>query len=263
MRLPINEKNKAIGGAMKNACELLVGLMFCITATFANAQSSAKELFVGVDGASTQLGSSKPAADGLGDIAKPAKPLRPKVLGLQTTIYQLFDDGGIKAVSPSTMFAGGSRIRLGFNANRAGYLYIVNVGSSGKVTTIFPTAVTDNNQIQPGLLYQIPQQTGKSIRFDTTPGEETILVVLAESRISDFEFAGQKIAIHSPNMNSGSTTLPIQQQQLMVASLGSSSTSKDLFVEDDGVFQTVVFNPSSDAEAKKKSLVTSLKLKHK
>lgn len=211
-------------------------------------------MFIGIDGGSTQLPSVKGTPG-------PAKPSNPKVLGLQTTIYQLFDDGGVKAVSPSTIFAGGSRIRLGFNANRAGFLYIVNLGSSGRVTTIFPAAATDNNQVQPGLVYQIPQQTGKSIRFDSTAGEEVILVVLAESRITEFEYGGQQIAIRSANTNPGSAQPA--QQRVAVASLDLSSSSKDMFVEDDGVFQTVVFNPASEANNKKKPLVTAIRLAHR
>lgn len=217
------------------------------------AQSSAKELFIGMDGSSTQLASNK-AAPG------PAKPVRPKVLGLQTTIYQLFDDGGTKAVSPSTVFSGGSRIRLGFNANRAGFLYIVNLGTSGKVTTIFPAAATDNNQVQPGLVYQIPQQTGKSIRFDATPGEEVLLVVLAESRISEFEYGGQTIVLAPQGGAPGGGAA---QQRIAVASLDTTSSSKDLFVEDDGVFQTVVFHPTSPAGSGKKPLVTAIRLAHR
>jgi len=211
---------------------------------------------MGLDGENTQVASVKGTPG-------PAKPSRPKVLGLQTTIYQLFDDGGVKAVSPSTVFAGGSRIRLGFNANRPGFLYMVNLGSSGKVTTVFPSNATDNNQVQAGLVYQIPQQTGKSIRFDTNPGEEVILVVLAESRITEFEYGGQKIAILSPNANSGMPTQQVQQQRVAMASLDLTSSSKDLFVEDDGVFQTVVFNPASEVNNRRKSLVTAIKLTHR
>lgn len=241
---------------MGDSRNFAVWVALCLAASCAQSQSTAKELFVGLDGGTTQMASSRGTSG-------PAKPFRPKVLGLQTTIYQLFDDGGVKAVSPSTIFAGGSRIRLGFNANRTGFLYIVNLGSSGKVTTIFPVAATDNNQVQPGLMYQIPQQTGKSIRFDTTPGEEVILVVLAESRISEFEYGGQKIAIHSSNANPGMPTQPVEQQRVAIASLDLASSSKDLFVEDDGVFQTVVFNPASEASNKKKSLVTSIRLAHR
>lgn len=214
---------------------------------FQQEKSTAKELFIGGDGKSIQLASSDKGT------SSHAKPVHPKVLGLQTTIYQLFDDGGVKAVSPSTIFQGGSRIRLGFNANRAGFLYVVNLGTSGKVTTIFPSVASDNNQVQPGLIYQIPQQVGKSIRFDTTPGQEIILVVLAETRIENFEYGGQKVATLSQ---------PVRQQNIAMASLDLTSSSKDLFVEDDGVFQTVVFNPASDATSKKKPLVTALKLTH-
>ncbi len=173
---------------------LVVGLLFAILTSSAYGQSTAKELFVGLDGGATQLASK----DSSSDPAKPAKAKSPRVLGLQSTIYQLFDDGGVKAVSPSTVFAGGSRIRLAFNSNRNGFLYVVNLGTSGKVTTIFPAKATDNNQIQPGLLYQVPQQTGKSIRFDSTPGEEVILVVLAESRLTEFEYGAQRIVISPP-----------------------------------------------------------------
>lgn len=229
-----------------------IAFTLIVFAAICRAQSTAKELFIGLDGDKTQLAAA--------NVPGPAKPVKPKVLGLQTTIYQVFEDGGTKAVSPSTVFAGGSRIRLGFNANRPGYLYIVNLGSSGRVSTVFPSSATDNNQVQPGLVYQIPQQTGKSIKFDTTPGQEVLLMVLAESRITEFEYGGQQIAIQSP---SGLPTQPSQQQHIVMASLNTTSTSKDLFVEDDGVFQTTVFKPTSEAVSKNKPLVTSIKLVHR
>ena len=220
----------------------------------AYAQSTAKELFVGLDGGTTQLASATPG---------PAKPVKPKVLGLQTTIYQLFEDGGTKAVSPSTVFAAGNRIRLGFNANRAGYLYIVNLGSSGQVATIFPNSAMDNNQVQPGLVYQVPQQTGKSIKFDSTPGEEVLLIVLSETRISKFEYGEQQISLIEPSAPGMSSRTQMKSQRLAVAALDTGATSKDLFVEDDGVFQTAVFKPGAEPTSNKKPLVTSIKLVHR
>jgi len=220
----------------------------------AQAQSTAKELFIGLDGNTTQLASATPG---------PAKPIKPKVLGLQTTVYQLFEDGGTKAVSPRTIFSAGNRIRLGFNANRAGYLYVVNLGSSGRVTTIFPNSPTDNNQVQPGLVYQIPQQTGKSIKFDTTPGEEVILVVLSETRISRFEYGGQQITLNEPNGPGAPSSTQPKFQRVVMAALDTGAISKDLFVEDDGVFQTTVFRPAPEAVSNIKPLVTSIKLAHR
>jgi hypothetical protein len=221
----------------------------------AQAQSTPKELFIGLDGSTTQLAAASKSPG-------PAKPLKPKVLGLQTTIFQLFDDGGTRAVSPSTVFSAGNRIRLGFNANKEGFLYVANLGSSGKVTTIFPSSVTDNNQVQPGLVYQVPQQTGKSIKFDSTPGAEMLLVVLSESRISSFEYGGQMIALMDPK-GAGPLNAESAQQRVALASLDTVAVAKDLFVEDDGVFQTVVFKPGSEPTPKKKPLVTAIKLIHR
>lgn len=220
------------------------------------AQSTAKELFVGLDGSTTQLAAALRTPG-------PAKPMKPKVLGIQTTIYQLFDDGGTKAVSPNTVFAAGNRIRLGFNANRAGFLYIVNVGTSGQVRTIFPSSVADNNQVQPGLVYQVPQQTGKSIKFDNTPGVETLLIVLSETKLSKFEYGGQLLTLNEPNASGSRSPAENNSQRMAVASLDAGATAKDLFVEDDGVFQTVVFKPNSEPASKNKPLVTSIRLVHR
>lgn len=247
-RLQFSARLWRIGAVAASASVLCAGAL---------AQSSAKELFVGLDGEATPLSSNGPA-----------KPLKPKVLGLQTTIYQLFPDGGTKAVSPNTVFAGGDRIRLGFNANRSGWLYVVNVGSSGRVTTLFPRLPTDNNRIQPGLVYQIPQQTGKSIKFDATPGQELLIVVLAESRLSDFEYGGQTITIedasrNTAGSNSASSGEPPRPQVLAMASSGGGSTAKDLFVEDDGVFVTAVHRPESESASGRKPLVQTLKLVHR
>lgn len=230
-------------------------LLTLVSSFSAFGQSSSKELFVGMDGGVSQLA----ADDQKPGQATPLRPNKPKVLGLQTTVYQLFDDGGTKAVSPKTNFSAGNRIRLGFNSNKDGYLYVVNVGSSGKVTTIFPSAVTDNNQVQPGRVYQVPQKTGKSIKFDNKPGQEILLVVLSESRISSFDYGGQSIALNESKTVDGP---PGPAGRVELASLDTAS-SKDLFVEDDGVFQTAVFKPEYASTSRKKPLVIPIKLVHR
>jgi len=246
-----------VSGVFARAGVSICAFVFAIVASMnALAQSSSKELFIGLDGNASPL-----ATGDLGSSSdKPLKPLKPKVLGVQTTIRQLFDDGGTKMVSPKTQFAAGNRIRLGFNSNREGYLYVVNVGSSGKVTTIFPKSVTDNNQVQPGRLYEVPQQTGKSIKFDSKPGQEVLLVVLSESRINSFDYAGQSIALSVTKSGDG---LAGPSGRVELAALDSGSSSKDLFVEDDGVFQTAVFKPESAPTSQKKPLIVPIKLTHR
>ena len=240
---------------MKNFRALLILALLAFTSAGAQqdtlSPTGAKELFMGGDGKSTQLPSK--AQPG------PAKTIgKPQVLGIQTTIYQVFSDGGSKAVSPSTVFRGGDRIRVGFNVNRPGYIYLVNVGTSGKITTLFPAAGTDNNFVQPGLVYQIPQQAGKSMKFDTQPGEETLLVVLSETRIGDVEFSGQTISIGPQSNSNLSQNLSLTKN----VTLADASGAKDLVLEDDGVFQTAAFIPNSDSTRKSRPLSIVLKLKH-
>jgi Domain of unknown function (DUF4384) len=233
---------------------LPVAALLLIFAASLSAQTSlapetgAKELFMGVDGKVTQIGTA------------PARvAAKPKVLGIQTTIYQLFGDGGTKAVSPNNVFRGGDRIRLGFNVNRPGYLYLINIGTSGKVTTLFPTTANDNNFVHPGLVYQVPQQTGKSIRFDNVPGQETLLVVLSESKLTQIEFSGQMLSIapQTSVTNTAKVDLPIN------ITMADASGSKDLVLSDDGPFITAAFAPGSDSANTSRPLSIVVKLIHK
>jgi hypothetical protein len=105
------------------------------------------------------------------------------------------------------------------------------------------------------VVYQIPQQAGKSINFDMTPGLEILLVVLAQTPITEFDYGDQKIAIQSP---AGAAP-----QRVTQANIAMASSSKGLVIEDDGVVETVVANPAMRATDSKKPLVATLKLAHK
>ena len=89
-----------------------------------------------------------------------------------------------------------------------------------------------------------------------------LLVVLSESRISSFEYGGQMIALMDPKA-AGPSNGESAQQRVALASLDAVAVAKDLFVEDDGVFQTVVFKPGSEPTSKNKPLVTAIKLTHR
>jgi hypothetical protein len=64
-------------------------------------------------------------------------------------------------------------------ANINGYLYIVNRGSSGQETLLFPHAEVANqfNWVEARKPYTVPERGW--IRFDDRPGEENLLLVLA------------------------------------------------------------------------------------
>jgi len=49
-------------------------------------------------------------------------------------------DGSKQRVTTDRVFRSGERIKLFFTANRAGYLYLLNIGSSGRSRMLYPHA---------------------------------------------------------------------------------------------------------------------------
>ncbi len=78
-------------------------------------------------------------------------------------------------------FHNGDNIRLSFTAPRAGYVYLLQRGSSGKTSILYPSSATDQS-ISKGETFQFPRGTGYWIHFDNNPGPETLYVVFARRR---------------------------------------------------------------------------------
>ena len=99
--------------------------------------------------------------------------------GLRYRLIRL--DGGKETdVDPvSTVFHSGDRVRFAFDSNIDGYLYVVQQGSSGRWTVLFPgTRINGGkNAVKRAELYQVPN--GDWFRFDATPGTEQVFVFLS------------------------------------------------------------------------------------
>ena len=82
-------------------------------------------------------------------------------------------------MEPSTTFRSGDRVRFSFNANIDGFLYVVQQGSSGRWTVLFPGPRINGgkNAIQTGEEYQVPSNDW--FLFDATPGTEQVFVFLS------------------------------------------------------------------------------------
>jgi hypothetical protein len=50
----------------------------------------------------------------------------------------------------------GETVKVSFQANRAGYVTLVNVGTSGKITILYPNAYTPNHAVKAGQTYSVP-----------------------------------------------------------------------------------------------------------
>lgn len=107
-------------------------------------------------------------------------------LGLRYSLLKR-TDSGVEEVDTATAFRAGHRIRLSVEVNDPGYLYIVNRGSSGAWTVLFPSSeiAGGDNRVLPGRRYEIP--SGYTFTFDETPGEEKLFVVVARRPEADLE----------------------------------------------------------------------------
>lgn len=213
--------------------------------------------------------------EGLGDgaqlLAASTKTLKP--LGLRYSIAKVTETGE-HDVSPDTTFRSGDRIRVNFQSNDAGYLYIVMLGSSGNWQVLFPSAAINkgDNRIEAGHNYSIPRAPG-TFRFDDNAGQEKLFIVLTRQPEPNLD----KL-IYSLTPTNSPTAAPEAPPKRMFAANSSVDDStigklRNQFAARDLVFETVdentpgekkekavyVVNPTAKPDSR---LVVDLKLQH-
>lgn len=149
-------------------------------------------------------------------------------IGLRYALLLRDSVGQYGEVSPTTTFHNGDRIRLSIMANQPGYLYVIQQGSSGNWALIFPKASADptagepNNRIEQGRVYQVPDGKG-AFKFDQTPGEEKLFLVLSREKIKDLEGTIDKLKHPS--------TTPVEPQQPQGERVEAANHIPDAFVQ--------------------------------
>jgi serine/threonine protein kinase len=99
--------------------------------------------------------------------------------GLKYRIIQSRGSNGDVDADPAETFHSGDRVRFAFASNVDGYLYVVQRGSSGQWTVLFPDPEANGgrNAIRKGEDYFVPNNGW--FAFDETPGTEEVFVVLS------------------------------------------------------------------------------------
>jgi hypothetical protein len=107
-------------------------------------------------------------------------------LGLRYSILKR-EGSGSTEVDPDTIFHSGDKIRLRVDVNAAGYLYIINRGSSGNWNPLFPSPKIANgdNRVQKGTQYEIPP--GYVFTFDEQAGTEKLFIVFSRQPVADLD----------------------------------------------------------------------------
>ena len=155
-----------------------------------------------------------------------------KYMGIEYWIDREGVDGKISRVSTKHVFHSGERFKLSLKSNTNGYLYVLNFGSSGNTNVLFPRTNTADNYIRAFEPYSIPYNS--FLKFDATPGEETILVMLSPQPITDIPTTSPEskttyAQYTSFTSNAGAKDILLEDD---IISITPSTHAKDIVVED-------------------------------
>lgn len=165
---------RLVSAAIAGKCLLaLLALRLLVPVLDAQQPAGARDLF---HAAAPPLARSANASD-----------RRAASLGLRYSIVKQVAGGPAAEVDPDAVFRSGDRIRLAIESNDNAYLYIIQRGSTGNWSLLFPSPEISggDNRIERGKHYLIP--AGYWFAFDEEPGEEKLFIVLSRHPETDLE----------------------------------------------------------------------------
>lgn len=146
-----------------------------------DGQRGAKEMFFDPNGSP---GNGAVVEHGRRVPRVPPQATKPRTIGLSYWIELMGPGAGSgTAVTDERVFRSGERIRLHFRGNTDGRIMIVQIGSSGTSSVLFPDATkgVGDNLLHAKRDHVLPAST-HWFRFDDTPGIEKLLVVFGTSQ---------------------------------------------------------------------------------
>jgi Domain of unknown function (DUF4384) len=104
--------------------------------------------------------------------------------GMRVAIHKEVENQ-IVPVLASEVFKSGDRIRLEFESNFNGFVYIINVGPNGKTCLLFPHPVERNNAVTARQRYSLPHS--HMLKFNEEKGIEVLQVYMSRQPIALFD----------------------------------------------------------------------------
>jgi hypothetical protein len=93
------------------------------------------------------------------------------------------EESQLVPVAPNHEFKEGDQIKVAFESNFDGYIYLINVTPGGKKLVLFPHNQEANNAVKTNHRYEFPQ--GRDvIEFDAEKGTEVLQVIMSRERIA-------------------------------------------------------------------------------
>jgi hypothetical protein len=166
---------------------ILLSFPFLKSSVFSQTEKklTARDLFLSNE---TPAVSKVEAAPGSKINVKGPKATTPVPLGLRYSLLKQNRNNQAEEVDPDTIFHSGDKIRLSLESNDSGYLYVVQRGTSGRWTLLFPAKeiLGGKNTIEKGERHEIPLGD-VWFAFDQQPGIEKLFLVLSREPESDLE----------------------------------------------------------------------------
>jgi hypothetical protein len=141
------------------------------------------------------------------------------------------DAVAVKLSANQAQYKIGDRLILSFEANRDAFLTIVNVGTSGEVSILFPNRFSGGHAVKAGRAYRIPD-AGDSYELEVKgpPGVELVYALLTLKPVlflpMDFPSTGavfhstsEKVTSFTRDINVAAKSIPLREQAKAILEL--------------------------------------------
>jgi len=100
-------------------------------------------------------------------------------------VLERLDGEAWKAIDPGMVLAQGDRIRFRYRTNFDGYLYVADLGTSGKYEQLFPREETgSDNRVSASKEYQVPA-TSTAFRVAGPAGHDVVYWMVSPAPVTD------------------------------------------------------------------------------
>ncbi|HTS61065.1 MAG TPA: DUF4384 domain-containing protein [Candidatus Acidoferrales bacterium] len=103
---------------------------------------------------------------------------------MEITLERLENDSW-RAVDPGLVLAQGDRVRFRYRTNFEAFLYVTNMGTSGKYEQLFPREETgQDNRVEASREYHVPA-TSTAFRIAGPAGHDVVFWIVSPARLGD------------------------------------------------------------------------------
>jgi hypothetical protein len=188
-------------------------LLTCL-ATAAAAQESARDLYLSYN-----------QTQGQGQSQTPGRP------GTKMTI-ELRRNGKVSWVSPNATFRSGDEIKFHFTTNFSGYVAILQQGSTGNRSILFPNRGADN-RVRLNVDNVIPAKRDDWIVFDRHPGVEKLTFIMSKNPLKEIEMLSTILGQPNSGGGGGQVVAGSAEEQQILNELNNRALdgSRDLSIQ--------------------------------